>query len=150
MKTRRTNTQRLAAKIASLMETCNRTNGSKYLRFNDSLRAANYERLRDMAHEVHGNVAPDDFIYETMRDALEAIAEGVEDSIEFAESAAAYSTSDLTAWLASHNHRVDYVDEAAEEFGIKSGLYDMLRTGQHMELQSIFERTFQAINEWRK
>lgn len=81
------------------------------------------EVVQDLCREAHGDgdsagpMLPDDWRYEFIEEALEAIAE--ERDGEDAEPS--IYNHELLAWLSSHGWRPGYCDEAAREFGDTEG-----------------------------
>src|SRR3990167_4439657 len=83
------------------------------------------EELRNSVREAHGDRLPNDWIYQKYYHILDALSgytieniDGVEDNRgEIVDGLVDVYTSDLTAWLNSHNANVYYITEAQEEYG---------------------------------
>jgi hypothetical protein len=70
----------------------------------------------DLCHHAHADMMPDDWRYEFIQDALNALEDGAdEDRLEL--DALYPYTADRLNWLASHLDRPGYCDEAAEDAG---------------------------------
>jgi len=95
------------------------------------------EELKELIHEAHGDMMPDDHRYEFILESLTALAnyEDPDDAIEGIESDV--YTSDLTSWLNSRNDRTYYLTEAIEEYGVKDG-FDALSLAQYQEKSEVF------------
>ena len=95
------------------------------------------EWIRDLCFAAHeaGAMLPDDWRYQFIVEALSAISEEREDDIE-----ADIYTGELSAWLASNVNRVEYVDDAVEEYGGKfPGAIEALQIGQLAEKREVLE-----------
>lgn len=97
------------------------------------------EWVTDLCRDAHGTMLPDDFIFATIAECLDAIieADGDTDSIEL--EADIYN-GQLTTWLSSSNIRIGYVDDAMEQNGLGglgSGIIEMIQAGQHLEKTEI-------------
>jgi hypothetical protein len=85
------------------------------------------EWVENLVYAVHGDNLPDDFTYETIREAADAI----EDMGEDAELEADIYTRDLLTWLTEYPDAAHYCDTAAEEWGITDmGIIERIRIGQ--------------------
>lgn len=105
--------------------------------------------LYDMSFAVHddGKWLPDDYKYEYMVDALDSLSEGMHpDEPELQPDV---YTSDLIKWLASHNFRTVYVDDAVEEMGWdkKRGIEGAIADGQWREKEEVFRIVVNALEE---
>src|SRR3990167_5659385 len=102
-----------------------------------------YYRLRDerpewvynLVYAGHGagEMFPDDWRYDCIHSALQAISESdnPEDANgEFADGQVDIYNGELLAWLASDARRVLYCDYAAQEFG-DTGILDRIGLGQY-------------------
>lgn len=99
------------------------------------------EWVRDMTFEAHGDLLPDDYIYNWIAEVLDLFAysgceteEQAENNIYEVLEADIYTAS-LTAWLASNINRVYYLDEAISE-GAKDG-FQLLAMAQLQEKQEV-------------
>jgi hypothetical protein len=116
------------------LESKNRSdNGERYICVKDDAP----DWVTELCREAHDDMFPDDFVFETVAEALDAIIDqdGEADSVEL--EADCYN-SDLLAWLGSHSSRVNYTDQAAEEFGTASeGIINQIMQGQYLEKRQI-------------
>lgn len=99
------------------------------------------EWMKDMAHDAHADMMPDDWKYEFIHDAVSALSE--EDDEDTARDVLEPSCmySDQLKWFSSHMDRPCYVDQAKEEFG-SSGeepiMHDVVQ-GMAYEQREVFE-----------
>jgi hypothetical protein len=108
--------------------------------------------VTDMVYEAHGNMLPDDWRYEWIREACAAITDAGEDSDltevgqEFADGVDVY-TGERLRWLASNLSRADYCDEAQAEglAGDDAGVIELIGLGQYMERLEVFASVSEAI-----
>lgn len=109
------------------------------------------EELHKMVRKVHGDMLPDDYKYEYIVGALEAIADydGDEDDIEELadELEADCYDSDLLDWLNSHSIRIWYVDKAVEEMGHGEGVMNDIAMGQVEEEREVFFTVLEDLRE---
>ena len=127
------------------------------------------EELHKMVRRVHGDMLPDDYKYEYIVGALEAIADydgdeygyivgaleaiadydGDEDDIEELadELEADCYDSDLLDWLNSHSIRTWYVDKAVEEMGHGEGVMNDIAMGQVEEKREVFFTVLEDLRE---
>lgn len=109
------------------------------------------EELHKMVRRVHGDMLPDDYKYEYIVGALEAIADydGDEDDIEELadELEADCYDSDLLEWLNSHSIRTWYVDKAVEEMGHGGGIIEDIAMGQVEEEREVFFTVLEDLRE---
>lgn len=151
-----TDTETLTAAMIALasegyrwFETATRDDGASYVR----TREDRPEWLSELIHAAHGDMFPDDWRYQFVRDALSAIddASAGADSQEVCDE---YSepdiyTSQLTAWLASRADRHSYCDDAVSE-GLIAENADMLArigVGQYMEKREVFASVLSSLAE---
>lgn len=104
---------------------------------------------RDLIRSFHGmDILPDDFRFETIVNLLDKLNEYDFENVdqlrdhagdcEIVDSLVDVYTAHLTAWLASHNNRVEFCNEAVSE-GLADGS-DIIKTmqcGQYLEIQMI-------------
>jgi hypothetical protein len=105
-----TSIQTLAAEVSAMFRTETRTDGSTFITYDDVPQWVN-----DMAHAAHNDMAPDDWKFAFIVEALDALAEN-EDADEVRLEADIY-THELLKWLSSNLQRPGYCDEAMQEFG---------------------------------
>lgn len=92
--------------------------------------------MKDLCHDAHGDMMPDDHRYSFIVGALTVLAEDDQDgdSIE-----ADCYTADLTGWLQSRTDRFAYCDQAVEEGYGFTDTVTLLALGQLMEKREVFE-----------
>jgi len=100
------------------------------------------ESLREMCHKAHGDMMPDDQKYRFIVDALATMADADDPDCPTIE--ADIYTSELTAWLASSNSRVDYLTQALEEYGAKDG-FNALAIAQTIEREEVYFSVLESI-----
>src|SRR3990167_3762244 len=94
------------------------------------------EWITDLSHHAHGDMMPDDWRYEFIVAALDALAE-TDDPDEIQLQADVYNAR-LIAWLGSPSHPAGYCDDAVKEFGGEPGtLIDQIMPGQYAEKQEV-------------
>ena len=103
-----------ATEALSFIERRTRTpSGEEYYCCNDE----RPQWLQDIIREAHdnGNMLPDDWRYKLVYRSLQLLEESEDwEDLEYPEE---IYTSELTSWLASHNARYSYCDEALDEYG---------------------------------
>lgn len=143
-------TSGIAGEAYGLFERRTRDDGEEFTTL-DSDTAPGW--LRGLVREAHGDLLPDDWRYEAIRDALGDIelADGRDlDDLEheFADRVDVY-TGALLAWLASHSSRVGYCDGAQSE-GLtpdNPDVVSLIRLGQYMERREVFASVAQSLAE---
>ena len=111
--------------------------------------------VNELVREAHGDMLPDDWRYQTIRAALDFIAENPDDAEdgadEFADGAVDTYTGARLAWLASHLNRPGYVDDAEAEFGYPGreagGVVQMIGLGQYGEAFEVYGSVYQSVAE---
>lgn len=107
--------------------------------------------LLEVVRMAHGDMLPDNYKYEFIVEALEAIADydGDEDDIEELadELEADCYDSDLLDWLNSHSIRIWYVDKAVEEMGHGGGIMEDIAMGQVEEKREVFFTVLEDLRE---
>ncbi len=111
--------------------------------------------FQDMCRAAHGDMMPDDWRYEFIGDALNAISEcdsDDQDEIrEFWEQSFDGSyvyTYQQTAWLASRADRYGYCDEAAREYGMENcETMQRIALGMLYEGREVFESILSSLIE---
>lgn len=131
-----TTLQAVAQEAYDAMERRTRDDGSSYV----ALKEDAPEWVRKIAYEAHNDILPDDWRYETIREAFEWIADDgdMDDRHGFADSGCDVYNADLLAWVGSHGSRAGYVDQAREEFGEPRDFYHGLQMGQYAEREEVF------------
>lgn len=136
--------KQLAHEMSRSFEGRERNNGDKFR----CLKDGHPEWMKDVCFKAHSDMMPDDYRYEFIEQAVDAIADA--DSVEDARDGleADVYTSELTAWLHSRVGRTGYVDDAVEEYGcdLKS-IVDALMIGQLREKQEVFDLVVSALED---
>ena len=129
--------QEKAAEIRRMFTEKTRNDGSKYWSTDSE-----DEAIRAMCHEAHGEMLPDDWKYRCIVDALDLIADA--DDVDDVTIEPDVYTADLTAWLASHNGRVDYLTRVLEEFGTTDGI-GAIAMAQAFEREEVYFSVLSSI-----
>ncbi len=143
--------QQLAAQAVAALHKQTRNNGEEFWSFKDG----SPEWMTDAAHDAHGDMMPDDWRYEAIRDALltlqHADDDGSPDDLrdqvsEWADADTDVYNGHLSAWLATNLNRAGYVDDAISEFGWpEQGLFKALAYGQMQERFEIYNLLIDAL-----
>jgi hypothetical protein len=136
-----------ARAMASAFERRTRDSGATF----DALKDGSPAWMDDVILSAHqrGDMLPNDWTYETIRNLLDRIAESDDlddDKWESVESCVDIYTGDLTAWLGSHAYRVAFCDEARETFGAASGILEAIQAGQRLEAGEIWDALIDALD----
>lgn len=99
--------------------------------------------VEDMTYQAHGDMLPDDWRYEFIVSALDAIAEDGED----AEVEADIYNGEPYRWLASNLNRASYVDETVAEYGHGQYLSDDISAGQYTERQEVLQLVLSFLSD---
>lgn len=110
--------------------------------------------LDDLCRSAHstpsGLMWPDDHRYRLIRAALGAIHDdGVSEdgSHDFADSQVDVYTSERVKWLASHDYRQGYCDDAARDLGTPEDLVTALGYGQYAEAMDVYTSVLEYLTE---
>lgn len=134
----------LAEEAASYFEGATRGEGDEAQSFR-RLKSDRPEWVYDLVHEAHGDFFPDDWRYNCIENALEAIAQGIEPG-EFADGEVDSYNASRVQWLESSIYRGAYCDDAIEEFGpTDQGIYGIIGMGQYMEASEIYGLVMQQL-----
>lgn len=97
------------------------------------------EWVRDWVREAHDDELPNDWRYGACASIVAAVADGVLEPSEIAESVADVSNADLLSWVGGHLDRAGHVDEWMRDYGWSAddGLYAALRGGQYLALEQM-------------
>lgn len=98
--------------------------------------------LTDLCHEAHGDKLPDNWCYQFIHEALDAISET--DNYEDIDLEADIYTNDLTKWLHSRVDRVYYLTQALEELEPKDG-FQALAYAQYLEKREVLDSVKQSL-----
>src|SRR5881394_1069495 len=101
----------------------------------------------DLCHHAHGSMMPDDWRYEFIQDALNAIEDGADEDRLDLDALYPY-TADRLAWLASHLDRPGYCDAAAEEAGgPPADVLAFVAWGMDRELREVLDLVRSKLEE---
>lgn len=107
--------------------------------------------VTDLCHEAHGDLMPDDWRFEFISLALDALGEDKPDTARDSatDPDARYPyTADRLRWLASHLDRPGYCDEAAEEYSARNAdIVTQVAWGMARELGEVFDAVRQHLEE---
>lgn len=131
--------QELAQIAYDSLETKTRDNGDTFITRKDDAPAW----LEDVCYAAHDGMFPDDYKYEFIKAAVDAIMDD-EDPDEALDSDVDVYTGRLTAWLASSTSRMSYVDDAVDEYGWSS-LDQALKLGQLTERREVYDAVYAAL-----
>jgi hypothetical protein len=140
-----TRLQALAADYSSRFEQKTRDNGRTFYCVKDGQET---EALSNLCQHAHGDMLPDDWKYDFIVDALDAIGEA-----QNADCASDYLhdyiyNADCTAWLASHLDRADFCDQAARDMGFnpdKNGIFSLIGWGLRAEQEEVLAEVLAAL-----
>jgi hypothetical protein len=120
-----------------------RDGGSTYWRTRDDTP----DWVRELVQEAHADMFADDWRYETIVHALDAIADGGgEEGFEFADSNVDVCAGARIDWLASHGVRVAYCDQGTEE-ATGAGIIERIGWGQWSESLDVYGLVYQALED---
>jgi hypothetical protein len=136
----------IAREAYAALEWKTRDDGTQYVARTDNAP----EWVETLCYSAHGDMLPDDWRYQCIYAALEAIADEYDEddgSHTFAESHVDVYTSALTEWLGSHLHRPGYCDDATEEYGpgIDGGIMATIARGQYAEAEEVYGLVLDAL-----
>lgn len=125
--------QELARKYADSFETGTRiTSGEKFLMIKEEYK--DDESLKNLIYDAHDGMLPDDYKYQFIHEALEAIAECSDpDNIQLESDV--YNIN-LLKWVSSHLTRSSYVDETVENWKYTS-FFQVLAAAQYEEKREV-------------
>jgi hypothetical protein len=141
--------QQLAALFANSFERKERPNGENFY----CLKDGTPDWIKEAVHQAHGDLFPNDWIYAQCKaiaqDMTEYEPEDWMDSVsDWADSNVDIYNSDRAAWLGSHLHFGEAVDEAVEELGHSDqGIYGDIAQGQYKVLEQIAYVLIQAVED---
>jgi hypothetical protein len=132
--------QELAQQYADIFIYKKRENGESFI----ALRKDD-ETLTTLIRNAHGDMLPDDYKYEYVHNALEAITqcELEDDIIDISMEPDCYN-SDLLKWLSSNLTRSNYVDETVLNFGYSS-LFQTLMLAQQLEREEVLHSVVESL-----
>jgi hypothetical protein len=137
-----------ARAMASAFERRTRDNGATF----DALKDGSPAWMDDAILSAHqrGEMLPNDWTYETIRNLLDRIAESDDlddDKWEAVESCVDIYNGGLAAWLGSHAYRVAFCDEAVSQ-GLETGpgILEAIQAGQRLEAGEIWDALIGALD----
>lgn len=138
--------QELAAQYASWFETATRGDDTDFIRLKTE-----DENIKQLIRAAHNDMMPDDYKYQFIHEALEAIADS-DDIDEISLEPDCYNR-DLLKWVSSYLTRAYYVDEAVENSAYEN-FYSALMLGQLTEKEEVLysvkeslEKILETLNE---
>jgi len=133
------NIQELATQYTSWFETATRGDDTDFIRLKTE-----DENIMQLIRSAHGDMMPDDFKYQFICEALQAISE-TDDIDDICLEPDCYNR-DLLKWVSSNLTRASYVDEAVEEIGYKD-FYNSLAIGQLREKDEVLYSVRASLEE---
>jgi hypothetical protein len=132
-----TTIQDAAAALFAAFVSAKRDNGDTFYKLADG----SPEWMTDAVHAAHGDMMPDDWRYACIRGLCSSIADSSDPEDERGEivdgEVDVYNAA-LVAWLGSNLWRGAYCDDAMQELGAPSSVWDLLRQGQYQEADETF------------
>lgn len=106
--------------------------------------------LQELCYAAHGDMMPDDYVYNYIVDALGMIADSSTDELQDldGEIESDIYNSDLLKWLSSNLTRASYIDSYVEEFSIQSTDFDLylaIGGGQRQEKMEVFNSVLSSL-----
>lgn len=99
--------------------------------------------LQDFIQEVHGDLLPDNFIYQTIYDCIESVANGSSTVFSvFEDMTPSINIYELTEWSISAPSRIHRINNILPEY-YGDNYTELLQLAQASEIESI---VIQAIN----
>ena len=106
------------------------------------------EWMVEIVRTAHEHMLPDDYKYDYVWNALEAITQYDDPQDAESDIEADVYNADLLAWLQSHGERQGFVDEAVSEFGHSDmGLMGDIMIGQWHEKTTVFRSVLNSVEE---
>jgi hypothetical protein len=140
--------QELAKQVCGRFTRRTRADGTSYTTLTDAARTW----MHDLVRNAHGDMLPDDWRYECIASACEAIADAQDPddhADEFADGYVDVYSADLVAWFASHGKREEYVAAGREWFGdAGEDIYEEFRRGQYLEAREVYYAVLDELEEW--
>ena len=132
-------------RLEQLFTSSKRQDGTVFWHCKDTVNDSDRDLVRDF-HET--DILPDDFRFETIVNLLDKLNEYDFDSVDYIRDNGIdheiidilvnFETSKLTAWLASHNSRIEWCNEAVNQGLIDgSDIIKTIQCGQYLEIQMI-------------
>lgn len=134
----------VAALALKYLTTKKRTDGNVFVTTTDD--APDWVVM--IVRNAHEDMLPDDYKYDYIWNALEAITQYDDPQDAESDIEADPYTFDLLEWLRSHLDRPGMVDEAVEEFGhSEQGIVGDVMLGQWSEKTSVFRTVLNDVEE---
>lgn len=111
------------------------------------------EWMTDVVRAAHmdSDILPDDWIFDKVENAVDHIA-GLDGDLddaahEFADLNCDFGNGQLVAWLGGNLRYSEYVDNAAQEFGVPADecIFRRIQSGQYLFLRDMFESVVSAL-----
>lgn len=142
-----------AEALAKQFTSKTRDNGESFVYVKEG--APNAEFILQYVREAHDGRLPDDWVYGTFADLLSNISEyDVEtpddlDNVrhEIVDSYVDVYTHELTKWLHSSVHNVEYLGRVQEEYGTETDGYRLLAMAQYMAIDEVMNHVVQMLTE---
>ena len=141
--------EQIAEQFAAAFETDTRNDGTRFAK----LKGGSPEWMTAAVHAAHGDIMPDDWIYDKSYHVVSAMNEDDprkwDDLVsEWADGLVDVYNSDRAAWLACHLDFGGMVDEAVEELGHSDqGIYGDIGIGQYRAIEQIAFALISAVRE---
>lgn len=101
--------------------------------------------IKDFIHEVHNGHLPDDFIYKTIYNCIESVADGRTEITGVLEDVTAdIYLHDLIGWSASNPTRLSYINDVLAEYQVE-GFINLLQHAQSNEIEEICYATLSFL-----
>lgn len=124
--------QELARKYADSFETATRKDDTNFIRLKTE-----DENIKNLIYDAHNGMLPDDYKYQFIHEALEALEAIAEcsDPDDIQLESDVYN-SDLLKWVSSHLNRSSYVDETVKNWEYTS-FFQVLAGAQYEEKREV-------------
>ena len=103
------------------------------------------DELDDLIHDAHDDMLPDDFRYQFIVEALQALADHDDtDDAQLSIEPDIYN-HELTAWLHSNASRTDYLTQVQQDCGPIEDGFELLATAQLYEKYEVFHSVLASL-----
>jgi hypothetical protein len=142
--------QKLAQDVLNNMETVTK-NGKDII----ALKSHDIQWHVDLCREAHGDLMPNDLVYDAIYNVLEAIVnidkDTQEDSLlEELEDYGAFEADcynhDLLNWVSDNNIFHSYCDEAMQELGVDKDFISIIACGQYFWKREVGQSVINSLN----
>jgi hypothetical protein len=104
------------------------------------------DELQDLIQDAHDDMLPDDFRYQFIVEALQALADNEDpDDAQLSIEPDIYH-HELTAWLDSNIGRTDYLTQVQQDCGPIQDGFELLSTAQLFEKYEVFHSVLASLN----